>query len=475
MIESLTELKSNLAAGLKLVCLRECRLADFCVSLDQLVLLGFLDLTLEILSDYPALLPDPVFNGYAFPLYGFGFGCLLFACYLISRIIGKPDALLELVVILFSAMPVFYLFNLLIAWLTNNPAGHQKGLISVLAMAYYFVLAVTLMRRVRIVALPRKRFAVLGLTIFVLVWVMPGSYFGGWQKFWIQDYVETEDESDDFADYRNFDAEALMFNQYQVLQKSLEALKPGSPEITDLYFISFASYAYQDVFLKEANYTRQLFDQRFGTRGRSLRLINHLQTRDEIPLATATNLAASLKHIGKIMNLDEDILVLYLTTHGSKDHQLAVSFWPLALNDIDPGMLRKMLDDAAIQWRVIIISACYSGGFVQALEDSRTLVATAAAADKTSFGCSNENDFTYFGEAIFKEQLNRRFSFLDAFEQGALSLEKRERTEDLKPSEPQLSVGDSIRIKLELLTGELTSRYCHASDPESEAKLAVCG
>jgi hypothetical protein len=39
--------------------------------------------------------------------------------------------------------------------------------------------------------------------------------------------------------------------------------------------------------------------------------------------------------------------------------------------------------------------------FVPALADARTLVITAAAADRPSFGCEDGATWTYFGDAFF--------------------------------------------------------------------------
>ena len=64
------------------------------------------------------------------------------------------------------------------------------------------------------------------------------------------------------------------------------------------------------------------------------------------------------------MNPDEDILFLYLTGHGSKNAELSVKFWPLQLNQLSAENLKQMLDEAGINWRVVVISACYSGSFV---------------------------------------------------------------------------------------------------------------
>ena len=73
-------------------------------------------------------------------------------------------------------------------------------------------------------------------------------------------------------------------------------------------------------------------------------------------------------------------------------------------NDLRAAELRSILDAAGIGWRVIVISACYSGSFVDELRSDRTLVITASRADRNSFGCSNEADMTYFGRALIDER-----------------------------------------------------------------------
>ena len=155
------------------------------------------------------------------------------------------------------------------------------------------------------------------------------------------------------------------------------------------------------------------------------------------------------------MNPEEDVLLLYLTTHGSSDHHLAMQFWPLKLSDIDPHMLREMLDRAGIKWRVIVISACYSGGFIEALRDEHMVVVTAADATHTSFGCGSESDFTYFGQAYFDQALRETYSFIDAFRHARDLLAAREQAESLTPSNPQIFVGSRIPAKLNALSARL--------------------
>ncbi|WP_084683783.1 C13 family peptidase [Psychromonas hadalis] len=50
-----------------------------------------------------------------------------------------------------------------------------------------------------------------------------------------------------------------------------------------------------------------------------------------------------------------------------------------------------------IKWKVIVVSACYSGIYIETLADEYTLVMTASNAEQPSFGCSNSANFTYFG------------------------------------------------------------------------------
>jgi hypothetical protein len=89
------------------------------------------------------------------------------------------------------------------------------------------------------------------------------------------------------------------------------------------------------------------------------------------------------------------------------------------LRGLPAAELGRLLRESGIRWKVVVVSACYSGGFVDALKDEHTLVITAARRDRTSFGCADENDFTYFGRAFFKEALPEAQSFQQAFKKAA--------------------------------------------------------
>jgi hypothetical protein len=148
------------------------------------------------------------------------------------------------------------------------------------------------------------------------------------------------------------------------------------------------------------------------------------------------------------MNVDRDVLFLSISSHGAQDPAIAVSNSQLPLNDLTEEDLAEALSDSGIKWRVIIISACYAGGFIESLKGPQTIVITAAAADRTSFGCSNDRDLTYFGEAFYRDALPEAHSLRDAFEHAKSAIAARERLEHVDASKPQASFGAALEAKL---------------------------
>jgi hypothetical protein len=178
------------------------------------------------------------------------------------------------------------------------------------------------------------------------------------------------------------------------------------------------------------------------------------------PWATHKNLAEAVRAIASKMNAQEDVLVIYLTSHGGSDFKLASSHWPLEVQDLTPDMLRAMLDTAGIRNRVIAISACYSGGWIEPLAADDTLVMSAADATHTSYGCGRKSELTYFGRAVFDEQLRSTRSFEKAFKAAVPIIQQRE-IEGKKAdgfSNPQISVGKNIDPLLAKLEAELSQR-----------------
>jgi hypothetical protein len=131
---------------------------------------------------------------------------------------------------------------------------------------------------------------------------------------------------------------------------------------------------------------------------------------------------------------------------------LEVALPPLELAPLTAPALRGLLDDAGIKWRIVVVSACYSGGFVDALKDDNTLVLTASAADRASFGCGGQSESTFFGEALFQNGLAQSETLLSAFDAAKERVAAREKEGGFKPpSNPQIYVGPAMVDKLKEL------------------------
>lgn len=249
-------------------------------------------------------------------------------------------------------------------------------------------------------------------------------------------------------------AEDAFYAQSRVLNKSLEDVQYGEFTQSHWYFLGVAGAGYQDVFKSEVERIKEQFDTRFGTFGRSLILVNNPETRTKTPIASRTSMDMALRRIGQQMNRESDVLFLYMTSHGLPN-QFEMENAPIDLNDVDPKWLKDTLDKSGIRWRVIVISACYSGSFVPALQDDNTLIITASAADRASFGCSNEADYTYFGRAFFDQAMREQTSVSAAFEQTKDTVAQWEKAQGFEASEPQWSIGKNMEFMLPQLEQRL--------------------
>ena len=244
-------------------------------------------------------------------------------------------------------------------------------------------------------------------------------------------------------------ADAIADRDERLVATEVAALPRQQPGIVDLYAIGVAGDGTEDVFRNEAEYFATLMRRRFHARG----VVSLVSSRDSLgakprPLASYDNLYDAVMGAARRMDRREDILLLYLTMHGSRDHALALHFPPYVEDALDPDDLRFVLDEAGIHNRVIVISACYSGGFIRRLRNADTLVLTAARHDRPSFGCGADSTATFFGRAWLVEGRNRGTSFVGAFGHAQGRIRAWERADGVDASHPQMSEGARIGKRL---------------------------
>jgi hypothetical protein len=261
-------------------------------------------------------------------------------------------------------------------------------------------------------------------------------------------WYEATDESSNSYTRDEHQAERLLMSQPARIDAAVASMARRSGEMT-LYMVGFAGVGEQKVFTGEISLAAKVIGDRFGTQSRTLLLVNDRRDLETQPLASVTGLKLALADIGRRMDRERDALILVISSHGSKDPAISVSNGGLPLNDLTGKDLKEALDEAGIRWRLVIISACHAGAFIPYLNDDQSIVITAAAADRTSFGCSNDRDLTNFGEAFLRDALPGAPSLRAAFDQARERIAARERTEKLTPSMPTAHFGPALEHRLE--------------------------
>ena len=244
-------------------------------------------------------------------------------------------------------------------------------------------------------------------------------------------------------------SEPVLALQNELLDDALASLEDGREGVADLYFVGVAGDASEDVFRQDVEAAQRVMDEKWGTHGRSMLLVNNPRTLLTTPIATLSNLRDTLEELAAAMDVDEDVAMVYLAAHGGSDGSLAFNLAPLELVPITPALLRNAFDDAGIRWRIVVVSACYSGAFVDALADDETAVIVAAEKGRTSFGCGVGSSSTWFGEAFFQEGMAKAASVAEAFDLARAAVERREREQGITtPSNPQSRIGPAMQAKL---------------------------
>jgi len=244
------------------------------------------------------------------------------------------------------------------------------------------------------------------------------------------------------------DAESLLFDQPERIDAALAGMHRGPGAGAQGFFLGFAGDGEQKEFAEEIALASRVLGERYHFDDRHLALINDERDLETAPLATVSGLRYALRGIASRMHLDRDVLFLAISSHGSRDASIAVVNDDLPLDDLTAEDLADALEDAGIEWRVIVVSACYAGAFIPPLRDPKTIVIAAAAADRTSFGCSTDRDLTYFGEAFYRDALPEATSLRDAFDKATTAIAAREKREGIEASKPQADFGAALEQKL---------------------------
>ncbi len=252
---------------------------------------------------------------------------------------------------------------------------------------------------------------------------------------------------------------ALAADDAVKMGEALGRLPAQRPGVVDTYVLS-VSFWDEPVFEREAKEAAAILGRRFDAAERTVVLSAGLgpgQAR-AYPASSPNNFNAVLGRFGKLADPKEDLVVVFVTSHGGQDGAVALQEKGRVGGALRAIQLRTSLQQAGIRSKLVLVSACFSGHFILPFSDDDTVVLTAAAADKPSFGCEPSRDWTYFGDALFNHALRGGASLSEAFDQAralitrweedlharwrAMPAAQRQREQEPLPSNPQRNAGD---------------------------------
>jgi hypothetical protein len=235
-----------------------------------------------------------------------------------------------------------------------------------------------------------------------------------------------------------------LLDEQRRMDKALGALAPQKPGVVDAYVVVVGLDS-DPIFGREAREAGKVLSRRYNAAGHTIVLAGtDGDGPSTLPNGSPRNLAVALARVAELMDKKQDVLVLYTAGHGAKVG-LAYHDADDGFGIIPPARMARMFDELGIKNRLLILSACFSGIFVPTLSSDNTALFTAASADRTSFGCQSDRDWTFYGDAMINNALRQPVPLAKAGENAQALIAKWEgMNSDITPSQPQIAIGSKV-------------------------------
>jgi Peptidase C13 family len=354
-------------------------------------------------------------------------------------LVGRMDLLTRSVTLLFLLVAVLNLALWTLYRVAPQLYATEAGVSMIRAGAHLFQVALL----VWLLRAPLRQWVRAGLVIAVvflatkevaLRWFSVDELYVFPEAAWAEDYTPV-------------DVEALYAAQDRLMGEQVAALAPERRGEPDIFALALGGTAEQSVFLTEVESVSAILDTQYGAGQRTLRLANSHDHPTRYPMANRANLARALNEIGARQG-PEDVAFLFLASHGRED-LFSLAFPEAGTSDLMAADFRQMLEESGIGPAVIVVSACFSGSFIDDIAAPDRLVITAARGDRSSFGCRDGAEWTEFGQSFFDRALRAEADPRKAFPLAAEDVARKEAADGLTPSLPQISEGAEIGAVLD--------------------------
>jgi hypothetical protein len=241
--------------------------------------------------------------------------------------------------------------------------------------------------------------------------------------------------------FEPLEIEDALVDQHARIDAAVAALPPhrGGAEMPVL---AIGGEGYQAIFDREARRAASVLAKRGG--GPALVMSNTPEQVEHGLLASRRTVPLALAALGHRAR-PGDTLIVYITSHGGEDASVSMEAPFIEFAPMTAANLANALDTAGFKRRIIILSACFAGSWIDRLASPTTIVVAAAAADRTSFGCDDSRQFTVFGEAMLGALAAPGLSLATAFDRAKKRITATEKAEGAEPSLPETRVGAAMQ------------------------------
>jgi Peptidase C13 family len=186
------------------------------------------------------------------------------------------------------------------------------------------------------------------------------------------------------------------------------------------------------------------FDQRLIAAGVPAGNIHRLSasSAELSPSVEPASAKAVLHSIAGLSARPGERCLVFLTSHGERGAGVWLARSNLALS---PDELADALSrGCGPAPTVVIVSACYSGGFAAGkMVKPNRIILTAARNDRPSFGCQAHRRYNFFDECLLGA-LPKSATWRLVFEKSSQCVRQMERALGERPSEPQAYFGAEV-------------------------------
>ena len=225
------------------------------------------------------------------------------------------------------------------------------------------------------------------------------------------------------------------------LAQARQALAPGQPP--RLVFAGFALHSESKAFRGDVELAARVM-RAVDPQAVVVTLSNPaLGDASDWPFATRENVAAVMQAIGSQARPGDKVVLLF-ASHGAPQ-LLGVRAANRDYGRLTAADLQQWLVPLGARPTLVIVSACHSGSFIPALRARWRIVATAAAAERSSFGCQFQSRNTFFIEELLARDAVTSSSLQQLMDDARAGVQRREQALRLEASDPRLFVGDDAQ------------------------------